>query len=234
MKGYYAEQQLASNTFDLENYSDLERDVCKEKLAEDQICNYVDTIMTAENPSPPCDGEWDSPDIHPCQKKVQDLKECELRHDYCDLVICNSGYCLRNSSDSTQYCRFKFSFKLRQNTHIEHEKVNSKNGVNSVRPTVVLKRDDSGVNKHQRLQLQAWRANVDIQPIIDYAACLEYIVKYASKAEKMSSVVQNAFTSIVQNLQGTEYVKKVIRKLAINSAGERDFSAQEVCIILCL
>ena len=44
----------------------------------------------------------------------------------------------------------------------------------------------------------------------------------------MSSVVQNAFTSIVQNLQGTEDVKKVIRKLAIKSAGERDFSTQEV------
>ena len=89
---------------------------------------------------------------------------------------------------------------LNLNTHIEYEKLNSKNGVNSVRPTVVLKRNDSRVNKHQRLQLQAWRANVDIQPIIEYTACLEYIAKYASKAEKMSSVVQNAFTSIVQTL----------------------------------
>ena len=173
--------------------------------------------MTAENPSPPCDGEWVSPDIHPSKKKVQDLKDCESEHDYFDLVnkvqrhtICNSGYCLRNSSDGTQYCRFKFPFKLCQNTHIEYEKVNSKNGVNAVRPTVVLKRNDSRVNRHQRLQLQAWRANVDIQQIIDYTACLEYIDKYASKAEKISSVVQNAFTSIVQNLQGTEDVKKVI------------------------
>ena len=120
LKGYYAQQQLASNTFDLENYSDLERDVCEGKLAEDQICNYADTITTAENPSPPCGGEWASPDIHPCKKKVQDLKDCELEHDYCELVnkvqrhtICNSGYCLRNSSDGTQYCRFKFEHTYR-------------------------------------------------------------------------------------------------------------------------
>ena len=154
-----------------------------------------------------------SPDIHPCKKKVQDLKDSELEHDYCDLVnkvqrhtICNSGYCLRNSSDGTQYCGFKFPVKLCKNTHISHEKANSKNGVNSVSPTVVLKRNDSQVNKYQRLQLQAWRSNVDIQPIIAYTACLEYIAKYASKAEKISSVVQSAFISIVQNLQGTEDV----------------------------
>ena len=71
LKGYYAQQQLASNTFDLENYSDLERDVCERKLAEDPIFNYADTIMTAENPSPPCDGEWVSPDIHPCKKRFK-------------------------------------------------------------------------------------------------------------------------------------------------------------------
>ena len=149
LKGYYAQKQLASNTFDLENYSDPERDVCKGKLAEDQKCSYVDTIMTAENPSPPCDGEWVSPDIHPCKKKVQDLKDCELEHNYCDLVnkvqlhtVCNSGYRLRNGSDGTEYCRFKFPFKLCKYTHIKYEKVNSKNGVNLVRPAVVLKRND--------------------------------------------------------------------------------------------
>ena len=43
----------------------------------------------------------------------------------------------------------------------------------------------------------------------------------------MSSVVQNAFTSIVQNLEGTEDIK-VIRKVAIKLPGERDFSAQEI------
>ena len=128
LKSYYAQQQLASNTFDLENYIDLERNVCEGKLSEDQICNYADRIMTADIPSPPFNGEWVNPDIQPCKKKVQDLKDCELEHDDCDLVnktqrytIGNSGYCLRNSGAGTQYCLFKFPFNPCQNTHIEYQ-----------------------------------------------------------------------------------------------------------------
>lgn len=66
------------------------------------------------------------------------------------------------------------------------------------------------VNKHQQLQLQTWRANIDIHTISDYNTCLEYIANYASKAEKMLPVVQDTFTSVIQNLQGTEDIKKVI------------------------
>lgn len=36
--------------------------------------------------------------------------------------------------------------------------------------------------------IQTWRANCDIQLIIDYHACVEYLAKYASKAEKMSAI----------------------------------------------
>ena len=67
-----------------------------------------------------------------------------------------------------------------------------------------MKRNDSRVNRHQRLQLQAWRANCDISPIIDYNACLEYLAKYASKAEKISDVARDAFVSVVEKLNGTE------------------------------
>ena len=71
-------------------------------------------------------------------------------------------------------------------------------------------------------------ADIDIQPMIDYTACLEYITKYASKSEKISNVVKETFTSVVQNLKGTEDIKEVVHKLMIKSAGERDFSAYEV------
>lgn len=84
------------------------------------------------------------------------------------------------------------------------------------------------MNRHQRLQLQSWRANCDIQPIIDYNACLEYIAKYASKAEKISDVARNAFVSVVENLKGTEETRSIIQKLMIKAVGERDFSVQEV------
>ena len=92
----------------------------------------------------------------------------------------------------------------------------------------MLKRNDSRVNRHQRLQLQSWRANCDIQPIIDNNACLEYLAKYASKSENISDVARDAFVSVVENLKGTEQMRSIMQKLMIKAVGERDFSAQEV------
>ena len=57
---------------------------------------------------------------------------------------------------------------------------------------------------------------------------MEYIAKYASKSEKISNVVKETFTLVVQNLNGTEDIKNFVHKLMTKSAGERDFSAQEV------
>ncbi len=49
----------------------------------------------------------------------------------------------------------------------------------------MTKRSDLRLNTHQRLQLQGWRANCDIQVVIDHYACVEYLTKYAA------SYVQN-------------------------------------------
>ena len=81
--------------------------------------------------------------------------------------------------------------------------------------------------------MEGWRAYIDIQSIYDSIACLEYIAEYSTKAEKMSYFVQDAFTSIVQNLHGTEDIQKVIQKLAIKSTGECDLMLERLCIILC-
>ena len=66
LKGHLAQKKLDTNDFLLENYNTLQRDVTEGCNAEDQICNYVDSIMTAENPSPPSNEEWVKPNIHPC------------------------------------------------------------------------------------------------------------------------------------------------------------------------
>ena len=93
---------------------------------------------------------------------------------------------------------------------------------------IVGKRNDSRVNRHQQVQLQGWRANCDIQLIIDHHACIEYLAKYASKAEKMSSVARDTFVSVVNNLQDDSCPKSAIRKLMMKSVGERDMGIQEV------
>lgn len=64
--------------------------------------------------------------------------------------------------------------------------------------------------------------------IIDYHSCLEYIAKYASKAEKISSVAKEAFTSVLCESSNQNDSKSTLRKLMMRAVGQRDMSIQEV------
>jgi hypothetical protein len=79
----------------------------------------------------------------------------------------------------------------------------------------VTKRNDSRLNNHQRLQLQGWRGNCDIQVVIDHYACVEYLTKYAAKAEPRSPILKQAFNSIVQNVDSNTDPRRVINDLMI-------------------
>ena len=91
----------------------------------------------------------------------------------------------------------------------------------------MTKRNDSRLNSHQRLQLQGWRANCDIQIITDYHACVEYMVKYAARGETKSPVLKQALISITICKGTIPTTAKVFLKLMMKSLGERDFSAHE-------
>ena len=92
----------------------------------------------------------------------------------------------------------------------------------------MTKLHDSRLNRHQPLQLQGWRANCDIQVIVDSQACLEYFVKYTSKGEKASAVVKNAFTNVVHKISDISDIQSIFKQIMIKSAGQRDYSIQEV------
>lgn len=111
---------------------------------------------------------------------------------------------------------------------MEYEKIHSKDDKNQYRVRVITKRNDSRLNNHQRLQLQGWRANCDIQVIIDYHSCLQYIAKYASKSEKMSSVAKDIFSSVLTEASSNSDNKKIIKKLMMRAVGQRDMGIQEV------
>ena len=83
------------------------------------------------------------------------------------------------------------------------------------------------MNNHQRIQLQGWRANCDIQIIIDHHACVEYLAKYAAKGEPRSQQLKDTFNSVIKSADHDTNVKKTIKQLMMKSLGERDFSAQE-------
>ena len=53
-------------------------------------------------------------------------------------------------------------------------------------PTIFLKRNPNllRINNYNAAYLSAWRANMDIQFVLDVYACAIYIVSYISKAQK--------------------------------------------------
>ena len=91
----------------------------------------------------------------------------------------------------------------------------------------MTKRNYSRLNNHQKLELQGWRANCDIQVVIDHYACVEYLTKYAAKGEPRSPMLTQAFNSIVQNLDSNTDPRRAIKKVVMKSLGERDYAAQE-------
>ena len=64
--------------------------------------------------------------------------------------------------------------------------------------------------------------------MIDYHSCIEYLTKYAAKAEKISNVARDAFVSVVNKFDNHMNGTKAIKQLMMKAIGERDMSAQEV------
>jgi hypothetical protein len=82
---------------------------------------------------------------------------------------CSTSYCLRKKSNETELkCRFHFPFDHCPRTKLEFEKIHTSGDNEHYRAKIVTKRNDSRLNNHQRLQLQGWRANCDIQVVIDH------------------------------------------------------------------
>jgi hypothetical protein len=93
---------------------------------------------------------------------------------------CVSTYCMRiprnAGPDAAPVCRFGYPQKTENSSTLAFEEL--ANG--SVRVTIALCRNDGRLNPHARLQLHHWRANVDIQIILDGAMALRYMVRLSA------------------------------------------------------
>ena len=108
-----------------------------------------------------------------------------------------------------------------EETHLEFEEI--KDG--RVHVKLATRRNDPLMNSHCRIHMQGWRANVDLQLILDKEAAVRYMVKYASKPEKRSDNAGEIFTSIM----GVEHGDTAHwwRRLMLKCVGNRDMGAQE-------
>ncbi len=80
--------------------------------------------------------------------------------------------------------------------------------------------------------MQGWRANVDLKPVLSIHAALQYISKYASKAETRSAAFSKIFNEILSNSEAEDSSLSSIQKLILSSVAERDISAQETCHLI--
>ena len=232
LKGFLAQKYKEEHGTDT---AELNQDIEASNKAADIACQYVDWLLSTVNPNPPENNLWIRPQLHPCQRSYKDIPKSEFDSDYIDLLNtvqrhtrCSTYYCLRkNSNNSNLKCRFNFPFEHSPQTKLEFEQVHTKSTEPHYRAKIVTKRNDSRLNNHQQLQLQGWRANCDIQVVIDHYACVEYLTKYAAKGEPRSPLLKHAFNSIVQNVEVNSDPQKAIKKVVMKTLGERDYSAQE-------
>ena len=231
---------LAEKSFQESGDPSLLDSITEGKQASAQVCQYVDTLISTCNPCPPDSDLWNKPSIHPCKKKHKDINQSDLDNDYIDLLNtvqrhtrCSTKYCLRyNQVNKDLQCRFNYPVDFCDRTKLIFEPVHTKDKILQYKGKIVTRRNDTRLNNHQRIQLQGWRANCDIQVVIDHHACVEYLSKYAAKGEPRSPMLTNAFNSILKDTDSTLCPQKAMKKVIMKTVGQRDFSAQETMHLL--
>ena len=91
-------------------------------------------------------------------------------------------------------------------------------------PTLFLKRspNELKINNYNTICLLAWRANMDIQYVLDVYACAMYNVSYISKAQKgMSKLLREA---VAEAKEGNTSIKQQVRDI-----GNKFLNSVEIC-----
>ena len=197
------------------------------------VLRYVDWLVTTCNEDIP-DESWCPPSPHPSTISVHDITDSD--EDYHCLVNsverhtrCSTAYCLKKKScNQVAECRFKYPRPTLTESTITFERL----GDGTIRATLTTKRNDPRINSHSRLLLQNWRANVDVQIIVDIPACARYMAKYVAKGEDRSPSVKAIFEACLGPPGSGSDTRSIFRRAMIRSIGERDFGAQETAHML--
>jgi hypothetical protein len=98
--------------------------------------------------------------------------------------------------------------------------------------TIFLKRkpNELRINNYNAACLSVWRANMDIQFVLDVYACAMYIVSYISKAQKgMSELLR---TACEEARRGNSSIKQQVRDIGNKFLNNVEISAQEAVYIV--
>ena len=140
-------------------------------------------------------------------------------------------------------CRFNFQKNCHDETTIDfqlitkaasddHELTVEEITQAQVKATLTMKQNDGRINCHNHVMSQHWRANVDLQVIVDTDKCIRYMAKYAPKGEPRSQSASEILTACVNRLDNTDMASSALRRAMIQVAGERDIGSQETAHML--
>ena len=180
-----------------------------------EVVQYLDSLVTTINPGL----DMPVPEWHLCQKKSNELYDDQ--QDYIDLINklqrhtrCSPAYYLCIDQEGKQTCRFKYPKEINEQIFVRDDERGQ--------PELVTARNDPYVNPHSRFQLQDWRANVDLKPILSIHAMLQYISKYVSKSEPQSAAFSDILNQILSESQPEDSSLTSVQKLLLHSVLEQD------------
>ncbi|PFX26632.1 hypothetical protein AWC38_SpisGene8677 [Stylophora pistillata] len=107
LQGYLAAQSLAKDQLSHEMSLPKQQEVKEGCEAEKANCDYVDFLMSTQNP---CNADnWFKPQVHTCKAQFEHIKTNEWDKDYEDLLNsvqrhtqCSTAYCLLKKSNESE------------------------------------------------------------------------------------------------------------------------------------
>ena len=97
---------------------------------------------------------------------------------------------------------------------------------------LITVRNDLFINPYNRLQLQGWRANIDLKLILTMNTALQYISKYTSKSKKRSAPFSEILNKIIDSSNPIDSSLSIFQGLLLQTVAKWDISAQETCHLL--
>lgn len=200
----------------------------------DTFVTYWDRLITAWNPCPREDDDVSLIGAHPCSLRLEELQH--TKQELGDLINwverhirCMPGYCQVYRKNPTSgkkeaTCRFDYPIPCRERAGMGFD--------SKGRVRFEPRRNDPLLNSHNRAMIMAWRANIDIKPVLSEQAALSYIAKYASKAESSTATFPDLLASVVEHMPPGHNAQSACQKLLNKMLGERTYSAQETAHLL--
>ena len=213
------------------------------------VVSFIDKIITCEKPNDNPDllalvNRQVHRHSHTCRKKSKSV--CRFNYPQPPMRSTEILYPLDEDDDTDEFEHHKETWKIVQkylNDMKEGEdmtfdqllvnlKLTEQNYRLAIRsslkaPTIFLKRkpNELRINNYNAACLSAWRANMDIQFVLDVYACAMYIVSYISKAQKgMSELLR---TACEEARRGNSSIKQQVRDIGNKFLNNVEISAQE-------